>query len=433
MKEKEVASVELDQLRTEVQELRDTVKSRETNLARSLGTAIKEYWTTGNLSQEAIFGVVNAFLFPRLVVVIGSVAAVVLGGLQAWLFIEQNTMMSDQNKIMRFQSEAVEAQLKNERIEAADALLASIDFDELDSVRRAIPRLRLLGPIGQEAILEYAETSELWGTYFRRMLLRNQDEEFAEDRLGVSYTSYFRKNTAAIDSTFASFLEQGEPEAITPAYAEVGGIDAAWMLAEYDGEVTLTWEATLLVELYEEMLDWMVFAEKALEESKGHDEDGYMNLGGRASFMIAESLSRMVTLEVLIKVIGENRSWIDVTSVETQAQDICLLLHHDPRVTGYKGSYTLVLVEEDSPLKAVDKIIANLGSEETMRNELATSNNMFWSGLASSQTPGLRRSYVSYKTKELQERCMNGLVKIGGIRGPNVGTIINPVESRFSG
>lgn len=86
----------VEQLSAQLQKLREDIKESQPNILGALRTFVFDVrdWRAGkrDFPQSALLGLVFAYLRPRLVLAVGSVAAVILASAQLWLLWRQNTL-----------------------------------------------------------------------------------------------------------------------------------------------------------------------------------------------------------------------------------------------------------------------------------------------------------------------------------------------------
>lgn len=125
-----------------IRELRNDVKSREVNRGRATATLIEEGWEAARggkpISVSAVKGFMFAWLFPRSVIVLGSVAAALMLGIQTWILSEQSQLLAGQTAAARMEQDArLEARIARNKIYA-------------DRLSQMVPNTSLLAEIPQE-------------------------------------------------------------------------------------------------------------------------------------------------------------------------------------------------------------------------------------------------------------------------------------------
>lgn len=142
---------ELAQLRATTARLEEKVKEGQTSLVAALRTLIIDYreFIAGrrDFPQAAVLGAVSAYLRPRVILILGSVAAVLLAASQVWLLGRQNTLIDQQNTLIRDQGLALRAQ-------TAAALLADLDANPSEA---KLSLLAAFGEVGLDSLLLLAE------------------------------------------------------------------------------------------------------------------------------------------------------------------------------------------------------------------------------------------------------------------------------------
>ncbi|MEM1174022.1 MAG: hypothetical protein AAGI27_04365 [Pseudomonadota bacterium] len=144
-----------------IDELEKTLKENQVGVLGALRTLLKDYseYANGNapFPRSALLGLASAYLRPRIVLVVGSIAAVFIAIAQAYLIVQQN--------------EIIERQAETDRIQAVSQIISSIDFDNPESISRLSPLLDSMGEIGYDTLLAYAQMyDEPWSFDFRSVL-----------------------------------------------------------------------------------------------------------------------------------------------------------------------------------------------------------------------------------------------------------------------
>lgn len=143
---------QIDELRNATARLDERLKEGQTNLLAAIKTLFVETqeFAAGkrqNFPQAALTGVVFAYLRPRVVLVLGSLAAIAIAIGQIWLLAQQNTLIDQQNALMREQGEALRAQ-------TAAVLLSGLDSDKPSEIQ--ISLLTAFGDIGFDSLSRLA-------------------------------------------------------------------------------------------------------------------------------------------------------------------------------------------------------------------------------------------------------------------------------------
>jgi hypothetical protein len=113
-----------DDLEKRVNEIAESLKEREVSFIRALATLIKDWqaYQKGDRSdfpKEAFLGAVYAYSRPRIAIAIGAFGALILGGLQVWLLVQQTHLLQNQNEI-------VDAQARSEEMSAVSSVLSTL-------------------------------------------------------------------------------------------------------------------------------------------------------------------------------------------------------------------------------------------------------------------------------------------------------------------
>jgi hypothetical protein len=173
-----VNSVEVQGLRTEFEALREKTKTdiaaleernkeREPSLLGAIRTLVADYqaWMRGDrdFPRSAVLGAVFAYLRPRMILVLGSFAAVLVAILQIWMLARQNSLIEQQNTLIEKQGHALAAQ-------TTVALMAGLDQENVP--RTSFSILAAFGDIGLDSLLIAAqEPEDRSGSAARRALI----------------------------------------------------------------------------------------------------------------------------------------------------------------------------------------------------------------------------------------------------------------------
>jgi hypothetical protein len=108
----------------EIAKLHDELKSRETNRIRAAATLVSEIFSAAQggkpVSMAAVMGFVTSWLFPRAMIVLGSIAGALLLGIQTYILWNQTTLLSLQTRAAQIE----QAAKLRERV-AANAVLVT--------------------------------------------------------------------------------------------------------------------------------------------------------------------------------------------------------------------------------------------------------------------------------------------------------------------
>jgi hypothetical protein len=170
----------IQQLRDEIKQLREDVKEREPSLIgalRTLVSDVREFQQGGrDFPKAAVLGALFAYLRPRIVLLVGSLAAVVFAGAQLWILYAQTDVMREQTKLFGKQTELSEAQtdlLTDEktllRAQTTAALLNGIGKGEISA--RDVALLTAFGEIGFESLEILAAGDDQTADSVRRVLI----------------------------------------------------------------------------------------------------------------------------------------------------------------------------------------------------------------------------------------------------------------------
>ena len=131
--------------------LERTQKEREVSFFRALKTLGEDLaqFRTGEREEfprEAVLGLVFAYLRPRVLIVIGSLAAVSIGVMQLWLLVNQNRLLDQQNTFIQSQTES-------DRVQAVSSIVGAIDLGNSSSVAAGVAQLGAYGEQATEPLL----------------------------------------------------------------------------------------------------------------------------------------------------------------------------------------------------------------------------------------------------------------------------------------
>jgi len=144
----------LQEIQAKMESMEEAIKEREISLLRALRTLMQDYsaFTAGereDFPRAALLGVVFAYLRRRLIVVVGSLAALVFGVAQIGILMNQNTLIEQQNSLLQGQAEA-------DRAQAVAALLSGLDATDSIRTRIAVAQLIDYGGAGVAPLIRLA-------------------------------------------------------------------------------------------------------------------------------------------------------------------------------------------------------------------------------------------------------------------------------------
>lgn len=173
-----VSTDEVQELRAEIEALSEKTKAdiaaleekskeREPSLLGAIRTLVADYqaWMQGDrdFPRSAVLGAAFAYLRPRIVLVLGSFAAVLVAVLQIWMLARQNSLIERQNSLIERQGHALAAQ-------TTVALMAGLDKENVP--RTSFSILAAFGDIGLDSLLIAAqEPEDRSGSAARRALV----------------------------------------------------------------------------------------------------------------------------------------------------------------------------------------------------------------------------------------------------------------------
>lgn len=156
------------EVREELAQLRDEIKERESSVLRAIRTLVDDTlaWRRGEQSfpRAASIGLAFAYLRPRIVLVVGSVAAIVIAGIQLWMLLrqldisaQQNELLKQQNALIEQQGELVRQQGYATKAQIAASLLTGLDDEGfLSSVQ--LESLSIYGDVTSEILLRIVDS-----------------------------------------------------------------------------------------------------------------------------------------------------------------------------------------------------------------------------------------------------------------------------------
>jgi hypothetical protein len=143
----------LESLNVRLDRLEDSIKEREHNLFRAIKTFVQDFLSfragEQGFPRAAALGLVFAYLRPRIVLVLGSFAAVGLAGMQVWLLLSQNKLIEQQNLM-------IDNQARSNRMQAIAAVLTGADPSNPAPV--VLAQLSVYGSEGFDVLDELAAT-----------------------------------------------------------------------------------------------------------------------------------------------------------------------------------------------------------------------------------------------------------------------------------
>jgi hypothetical protein len=153
MSDKPTEPVTNEALQTRIDQLEESLKEREHSLLRAIKTFVEDIaafraGSRKDFPQAAALGLVFAYLRPRIVIVLGSIGAVIFAGVQVWLLVSQNRLIGQQN-IM------IESQARSNRMQAVSSLLEGLDNSQPSEVKLAM--LGVFGEEGFDVLMELAK------------------------------------------------------------------------------------------------------------------------------------------------------------------------------------------------------------------------------------------------------------------------------------
>ncbi|RLA41300.1 MAG: hypothetical protein DRR42_24825 [Gammaproteobacteria bacterium] len=138
----------LDRIEESIGKLHAAQKEREVSFIRALGT-LTDDWIAykkdeREFPREALLGAVFAYLRPRVIIVLASLGAIMLGGFQVWLLLNQNRLLDQQNLL-------IDAQRRAGSLATINSILGSLK-DE-DDIVLATSQLSTFGDEGFDVLI----------------------------------------------------------------------------------------------------------------------------------------------------------------------------------------------------------------------------------------------------------------------------------------
>jgi hypothetical protein len=155
---------ELAELRNRVAKLDERLKENQASLFGAIKTLLDDVqdYRSGKRDfqslRPAALGLLFAYLRPRLVIVVGSVLAALMGVAQLWLLWNQQQQLEQQNTLIEQQSDLLAAQTKAGQISAITELVLALD--PRDSIQSHIAQIQLAesGEIGVNVLIKLSES-----------------------------------------------------------------------------------------------------------------------------------------------------------------------------------------------------------------------------------------------------------------------------------
>ena len=237
----------VEELARRIDKIEASQKESEISILRALKTLVNDYraYKDGEIDQfpeSALWGVVFAYLRPRLVIVVASIAAVAIGSLQVWLLINQNRLLDQQN-------EFIDAQSRSDFTVAALAVLETLDEDSSELV--AVKQLASLGGQGFELLYQLVcDRTNLEVTAAQALAHTSPEHslpQFAKGFSCLSFASAWKLDD--FSQSFDAWLSAGEEgnarERLEESYAEFEAILSAFQQYARLAIATREWDDVL--------------------------------------------------------------------------------------------------------------------------------------------------------------------------------------------
>jgi hypothetical protein len=144
-----------EQTKADIAALEEKSKEREPSLLGAIRTLAADYqqWMQGerDFPKSAVVGAAFAYLRPRIVLMLGSLAAVLVAALQIVMLWRQNALIEQQNSLIEQQGRALAAQ-------TTVSLLTGLEKDNVP--RTTLSVLATFGDIGLDSLLTLAREPE---------------------------------------------------------------------------------------------------------------------------------------------------------------------------------------------------------------------------------------------------------------------------------
>jgi hypothetical protein len=169
--------------------LEDAVKEREVSLLRALRTFVSDFhaYTTGerpDFPRAAAVGLLFAYLRPRVVLVLGSIAATVLAAIQLGLLLNQNQLIKQQNNF-------IAQQTQSDRAQAISSILSQLDPRDTIAAEAGMIQMALFSEQGFEALLELSKSESDLGRLADRALLSGVSRHTPEQAVRAFHALFF--------------------------------------------------------------------------------------------------------------------------------------------------------------------------------------------------------------------------------------------------
>lgn len=169
--------------------LEDAVKEREVSLLRALRTFFSDFqaFTKGerpDFPRAAAVGLLFAYLRPRVVLVLGSIAAAVLAAIQLGLLLNQNRLIKQQNDF-------IAQQTQSDRAQAISSILSQLDPRDTIAAEAGMIQMALFSEQGFEALLELSKSESDLGRLADRALLSGASRHTPEQAGRAFHALFF--------------------------------------------------------------------------------------------------------------------------------------------------------------------------------------------------------------------------------------------------
>lgn len=224
------------ELESRLDELEDMVKERESSFLRALKTLVEDWMAFQRGEREdfphpALLGAIFAYLRPRVIIVIGAIGAMIVGGIQIWLLLNQNTLLAQQNLLLDIQNTYVNSQSESNRLQAVTSVLSNLDPENTQSSELAIAQLSAFGSDGFEVLIQLAQNESSSITSLAQYAIARSAHMHTEPQCQTAISVLLR-NYESVTYVFASFarISQSGLEDVTDT-EEIFDVGRDWIKA----------------------------------------------------------------------------------------------------------------------------------------------------------------------------------------------------------
>lgn len=207
--------------------LSEQIKERETSFLRALKTLVVDWraYQTGEREKfpnAAVLGAIFAYLRPRIVIVLGSIAAVIIAIAQIWILVSQTNIIEHQSLLIEEQNETSKRQ-------AVTAILSGLDPTNAVQSELAVTQLAVYGDAGFEVLLSLGRSNSELG-YTARTALTRALPQHTDEQIQSVFDLLLQVYNDSLSQAIEEFFETEDIDYISPA--------AFWEWLDYDEEPT---------------------------------------------------------------------------------------------------------------------------------------------------------------------------------------------------